>query len=490
MSDETTIPASGSAAPATVRQWWPEQLDLTMLHRGPVPGDPMAPDFDYAAEFATLDLEAVRRDLFALMTDSQEWWPADGARVARPVTALGPTSAGYDDLQETLGFVGPRDAGGRRDSPVDRALRGMTDDLRAAPPRILAVHDPLAADSVDRAAPPTPCSSGSKTSARRWRRRRRPPTARRSSAPAWASTWSCWTGTSAASPGRPRRSSPKAGSSSATRDRPRPGPLVPTEPPIWRIPVPAVTHPLVGPREVAILKQKVLDSGLTVTQLVSTAWLRPRPSARRTSAAEPMGPDSAWSRSAAGRSMSPRRWLRRWTHWGRSAGLQRTGRGRRADLPRRPDRAGRLRRGREGCAGRRLRRRGALRARAHRRGAGDDRRRVVRRARAGRRRVPQLPRRRRACGCLLGSPPVWRGVSPRGSAPSTAPSLAPSLAPAMAQTPSAHLPRRRRSLVSVRSGEPRGRQTPAASICSASTAPCTQQPTAWSLTMPAACISE
>ena len=77
MSDETTIPASGSAAPATVRQWWPEQLDLTMLHRGPVPGDPMGPDFDYAAEFATLDLEAVRRDLFALMTDSQEWWPAD-----------------------------------------------------------------------------------------------------------------------------------------------------------------------------------------------------------------------------------------------------------------------------------------------------------------------------------------------------------------------------------------------------------------------------
>ena len=77
MSDETTIPAPGSAAPATVRQWWPDQLDLTMLHRTPVPSDPMGPGYDYAAEFATLDLEAVRRDLFALMTDSQEWWPAD-----------------------------------------------------------------------------------------------------------------------------------------------------------------------------------------------------------------------------------------------------------------------------------------------------------------------------------------------------------------------------------------------------------------------------
>jgi catalase-peroxidase len=77
MSDETTLPAPSSAAPATVRQWWPEQLDLTMLHRTPVPSDPLGADFDYAAAFATLDLDAVRRDVFALMIDSQDWWPAD-----------------------------------------------------------------------------------------------------------------------------------------------------------------------------------------------------------------------------------------------------------------------------------------------------------------------------------------------------------------------------------------------------------------------------
>jgi catalase-peroxidase len=77
MSDETTIRLGSAGAPATIRQWWPNRLDLTVLRADRSPVDPMGPDFDYAAQFATLDLEAVRRDLFALMTDSQEWWPAD-----------------------------------------------------------------------------------------------------------------------------------------------------------------------------------------------------------------------------------------------------------------------------------------------------------------------------------------------------------------------------------------------------------------------------
>jgi catalase-peroxidase len=61
----------------TNRLWWPNQLDLSVLHQNPPAGDPMAEDFDYAAEFKSLDLKAVKADLFALMTDSQEWWPAD-----------------------------------------------------------------------------------------------------------------------------------------------------------------------------------------------------------------------------------------------------------------------------------------------------------------------------------------------------------------------------------------------------------------------------
>ncbi|WP_066725280.1 catalase/peroxidase HPI [Sphingomonas pituitosa] len=61
----------------TNRTWWPNQLDLTVLHQNPPAGDPMGADFDYVAEFQKLDLAAVKADIFALMTDSQDWWPAD-----------------------------------------------------------------------------------------------------------------------------------------------------------------------------------------------------------------------------------------------------------------------------------------------------------------------------------------------------------------------------------------------------------------------------
>jgi catalase-peroxidase len=59
------------------RDWWPEQLRLTILRQHSPQTDPMGENFDYAKEFAKLDLAAVKRDLNALMTDSQEWWPAD-----------------------------------------------------------------------------------------------------------------------------------------------------------------------------------------------------------------------------------------------------------------------------------------------------------------------------------------------------------------------------------------------------------------------------
>ncbi|WP_199554359.1 catalase/peroxidase HPI [Sandaracinobacteroides hominis] len=61
----------------TNRLWWPNYLDLSVLHRHHPAGDPMDKDFDYAAEFKSLDLAAVKADLYALMTDSQDWWPAD-----------------------------------------------------------------------------------------------------------------------------------------------------------------------------------------------------------------------------------------------------------------------------------------------------------------------------------------------------------------------------------------------------------------------------
>ncbi|WP_019833042.1 catalase/peroxidase HPI [Sphingomonas sp. PR090111-T3T-6A] len=61
----------------TNRLWWPNQLDISVLHQNPPAGDPMGQGYDYAREFETLDLATVKQDIVALMTESQDWWPAD-----------------------------------------------------------------------------------------------------------------------------------------------------------------------------------------------------------------------------------------------------------------------------------------------------------------------------------------------------------------------------------------------------------------------------
>jgi catalase-peroxidase len=66
----------GKRAPRN-RDWWPKVLDVSMLHNNSAKSDPLGPEFSYREAFKTLDLEAVKADLRALMTDSQEWWPAD-----------------------------------------------------------------------------------------------------------------------------------------------------------------------------------------------------------------------------------------------------------------------------------------------------------------------------------------------------------------------------------------------------------------------------
>jgi len=63
--------------PRTNRDWWPDQVDLSVLHQNAPHTSPLGEDFDYAAEFATLDLDALKRDLIEVMTTSQDWWPAD-----------------------------------------------------------------------------------------------------------------------------------------------------------------------------------------------------------------------------------------------------------------------------------------------------------------------------------------------------------------------------------------------------------------------------
>jgi catalase-peroxidase len=106
---------SGARGPRN-RDWWPEQLDLDGLHRNSTLSDPMGGDFDYAKEFQSLDLNAVIKDLHALMTDSQEWWPADFGHYGGLFIRMAWHSAGTYRITDGRGGAG---AGQQRFAPLN-----------------------------------------------------------------------------------------------------------------------------------------------------------------------------------------------------------------------------------------------------------------------------------------------------------------------------------------------------------------------------------
>jgi catalase-peroxidase len=98
------------------RDWWPEHLDVGVLHARHPSADPMSKGFDYAKEFKTLDLDAVIKDLHALMRDSQEWWPADFGHYGGLFIRLAWHSAGTYRITDGRGGAG---AGQQRFAPLN-----------------------------------------------------------------------------------------------------------------------------------------------------------------------------------------------------------------------------------------------------------------------------------------------------------------------------------------------------------------------------------
>ncbi|MEI8088005.1 MAG: catalase/peroxidase HPI [Opitutaceae bacterium] len=98
------------------RDWWPNQLNLKMLHQNSALSDPMGAEFDYSAEFKKLDLAALKKDLYTLMTDSQEWWPADFGHYGPFFIRMAWHSAGTYRTADGRGGAG---AGQQRFAPLN-----------------------------------------------------------------------------------------------------------------------------------------------------------------------------------------------------------------------------------------------------------------------------------------------------------------------------------------------------------------------------------
>jgi catalase-peroxidase len=123
MSVESECPMDGGKVEGhavlfgmTNRLWWPHQLDLSILHQNPPAGDPMGDDFDYAEAFKGLDLKVVKADIFALMTTSQAWWPADYGHYGPLFIRMAWHSAGTYRIGDGRGGAG---AGAQRFAPLN-----------------------------------------------------------------------------------------------------------------------------------------------------------------------------------------------------------------------------------------------------------------------------------------------------------------------------------------------------------------------------------
>ena len=122
MSNECKCPVTGASDRGAAvsgmsnRDWWPNQLNLGILHQHSALSNPMGEEFNYAEEFKTLDLQAVKQDLYALMTDSQDWWPADWGHYGPLFIRMAWHSAGTYRMGDGRGGAG---SGSQRLAPLN-----------------------------------------------------------------------------------------------------------------------------------------------------------------------------------------------------------------------------------------------------------------------------------------------------------------------------------------------------------------------------------
>ena len=110
------VPSNSTAWPRSNQEWWPNQLNLKILHQHSAKADPVGEGFDYAKEFKSLDLAAVKQDLFALMTTSQDWWPADYGHYGPLFIRMAWHSAGTYRIGDGRGGAG---SGTQRFAPLN-----------------------------------------------------------------------------------------------------------------------------------------------------------------------------------------------------------------------------------------------------------------------------------------------------------------------------------------------------------------------------------
>ena len=147
MENDQKCPFSSKARSGRSNQdWWPNQLNLSALHTNHPAGDPMGDGFNYAEEFLSLDLDALKKDIEAVMTNSQDWWPADFGHYGGLFIRMAWHSAGTYRIHDGRGGAGS----GHDPFCAARQLAGQREHRQGAPAALAGQAEVRPEDLVGR----------------------------------------------------------------------------------------------------------------------------------------------------------------------------------------------------------------------------------------------------------------------------------------------------------------------------------------------------